>query len=93
MPEVVSPKSVTPNSTIILDDPKSLQNTEEQVKDVLAKLATMSPSRNPPPVTGKMSRPMPSFSPATSPVMSPPTSRPSSNIVLDYQYGHVLTYG
>ena len=91
MPEVVSPKSVTPNSTIILDDPKSLQNTEEQVKDVLAKLATMSPSRNPPPVTGKMSRPMPSFSPATSPVMSPPTSRPSSNIVLDYQYGHVLT--
>ena len=88
MPEV-SPKAVTPSTTIILDDPKSLQNTEEQVKDVLTKLATMSPTRNPPSMKGKMSRSMPSFSPAPSPALSPPTPRPASNIVLDYQYGYV----
>ena len=30
----------------MLDDPKSLQNTEEQVKDVLANLSIMSPNRS-----------------------------------------------
>ena len=43
MPILRSPKRV--NGTI-LDDPKSLQNTEEQVKDVLANLSIMSPNRS-----------------------------------------------
>lgn len=34
--------------SILLDDPKSLHNTEEEVKDVLMNLASLSPSRNAP---------------------------------------------
>ena len=85
MPGLLSPKTGTPSSAR-LDDPKTLQNTEEQVKNFLTALS--SPNRTAPQAISKgMARPIPSFSSANSPMMPAPTSRPSSNIVLEYQYG------
>ena len=82
----------------LLDDPKSLQNTEEQVKDVLANLSIMSPSRSfqaaspgqaTPQAATAPFRPIPSFSPATSPMIPTNVQRSSSNIVMEYKYGQM----
>lgn len=83
MPGLVSPRTTsqshTPTSNS-LDDPKTLQSTEEQVKNFLTTCAAKSGAR-----------PIPSFSPMSSPVMAAPASRTSSNIVLDYNYGRDLS--
>lgn len=72
--------------SILLDDPKSLHNTEEEVKDVLMNLASLSPSRNAPLLSRGSSRSLPHF--AQSPTGTPEaTPAQTTNIVLEYKYG------
>lgn len=72
--------------SILLDDPKSLHNTEEEVKDVLMNLASLSPSRNAPLLSRGSSRSLPHF--AQSPTGTPEaTPAQMTNIVLEYKYG------
>ena len=72
--------------SILLDDPKSLHNTEEEVKDVLMNLASLSPSRNAPILSRGASRSLPHFSqsPAGTPEVTPSQT---TNIVLEYKFG------
>ena len=74
------------SKAILLDDPKSLHNTEEEVKDVLLNLASFSPSRNAPILSHGASRSLPRFSqsPAGTPEVAPSQT---TNIVLEYKFG------
>lgn len=76
--EKSSSKGITPRSSvssprpIILNDEKSLHNTEEQVKDMLANMAARSPQRI-----------APTASPST-PTLNRPFSQTSPNIMISY---------